>query len=188
MGQSKALLPWDGETLITYQVRQLAMAGIHPIVVVLGHRAAEVGAALQNCPETTMVENRRYTEGKTTSIRAGAEALTAEVDAVLIQAADQPRSAETIAQLISDHFEAHALISIPVYQGKWGHPPVFSITLRQELLNLSEEQQGLREVILRHREAIVEVPFSTPEVLWNLNTPDQYQQALENKRTTNTHR
>ncbi|MQF94116.1 MAG: hypothetical protein FI731_00360, partial [SAR202 cluster bacterium] len=37
MGQLKALLPWQGATLIEHQLHSLLNAGIDRVVVVLGH-------------------------------------------------------------------------------------------------------------------------------------------------------
>ena len=39
MRQQKALLPWQGTTLIQYQVSSLLEAGVSQVVAVLGHHA-----------------------------------------------------------------------------------------------------------------------------------------------------
>ena len=42
-----------------------------------------------------------------------------------------------------------------------------------------EETQGIREVVRRHSEGTLRVELGTEEVLWDLNTPEQYRAALE---------
>jgi molybdenum cofactor cytidylyltransferase len=42
MGQLKALLPWQGKTLLQHQVDTLIEARCREVVVVLGHRALDL--------------------------------------------------------------------------------------------------------------------------------------------------
>ncbi|MGE0688024.1 MAG: NTP transferase domain-containing protein, partial [Dehalococcoidia bacterium] len=37
MGRLKQLLPWDGTTLLDWQVREARAAGVDDVVIVLGH-------------------------------------------------------------------------------------------------------------------------------------------------------
>ncbi len=178
MGQLKALLPWQGATLIEYQLTQLRAAGIASVVVVVGHEVERVRAAVEPFPGLTIVENPRYLEGKAGSIRAGAAALPDTVSAILVHAVDQPRRAKTLAALIDAHLQRDSLITLPVFRGRRGHPPVFSPRFRAELGNVSEEGQGMREILVRHASEISEVELDDLEVLCNLNTPEDYQRAL----------
>lgn len=178
MGHPKPLLPWLGATLVAYQVEQVIRAGTRPIVVVLGADAKRVAVPLRPFPEVRLVSNPAYLLGKSTSIRAGVKGLPGGVDAILLHAVDQPRRAETLLRLISAHLEGGRLITVPTYQGRRGHPPVLSASLRPQLASLSEEHQGLREIMQRYHSDTLEVPLETPEVLFNLNSPPDYQEAL----------
>lgn len=178
MGQLKQLMPWMGRTLVAFQAEQLILAGAWPIVAVLGAEARRVAVPLRHFSEVTLVSNPLHTRGKTTSIHAGLRGLRERVDAILLLGVDQPRHAATLQRLISTHVERRPLITLPVYQGRRGHPPVLSASLLPELWALSEEGQGLRAVVARHVSDAVEVPFDTPEVLLDLNTPDEYHAAL----------
>ena len=46
MGQLKALLPWQGTSLLKHQVASLRAGGVDRVVVVLGHRSDELKAEL----------------------------------------------------------------------------------------------------------------------------------------------
>ena len=50
--------------------------------------------------------------------------------------------------------------------------------LLEELKSIDEESLGIRAVVQRHREATLLVEMGTPEVLWDLNTPEEYQAAI----------
>lgn len=180
MGQLKALLAWRGTSLLAHQLNSLREAGVQRIVVVLGHRAEQLQPLLEGREGVTPVVNPDYRQGKTTSIKAALEALEPESTAVLlILNVDQPRSAETIRFLLQEHRSASHLITIPTYLGKGGHPIILDLSLLQELRSIDEETQGIRAVVQRHQDSTqrVEVPY--PEVLWDLNTPEEYQAASQ---------
>lgn len=181
MGELKALLPWQGRTLIAHQLEALAAAGVDRIVVVLGHRYEELLPQVEGKPKTVWTLNSDYLQGKTTSIKAGLRVLEDHLpETLLLLNVDQPRSSGTVGELIRDHRSGLASITIPTYGGKGGHPVVFDGALLDELGRISEETQGIREVVSRHRDGTRRVEIDAGEVLWDLNTPEQYRAALEN--------
>ena len=70
-----------------------------------------------------------------------------------------------------------ALITSPRYEGRGGHPLLFSATLRGELESITDEGQGVREVFDVHRGEVNEVMFDDPIVRLDLNTPEEYEAA-----------
>ena len=179
MGEMKALLPWtSGATLIAHQAGALARAGYDPLVVVLGHRADELRAELRGAPQAVVVENERYREGRATSIVAGVRALPDGVDAVLVVSVDQPRSDALLASLREAWAAERPAFAAPSLGERAGHPPLFGASLLPELLAVTEEGEGLREVVSRHRGERLLVPTDDPLALTNLNTRDDYESAL----------
>jgi CTP:molybdopterin cytidylyltransferase MocA len=55
---------------------------------------------------------------------------------------------------------------------------VLAGSLLSELRNASEEAKGLRGVISAHTEATREADLSSPVVLLDINTPEEYRRAL----------
>ena len=179
MGQLKALLPWQGDTLLGHQVTALQEAGIDRVVVVLGHQAERLRPLLEGRDGVEWVVNPDYLLGKTTSIRAGLAALKEEsVEALLILNVDQPRNAETVRFLLAHHRRSDFLITIPTFGGKGGHPIIVSPTLLGDLMAITEDTQGIRAVVTGHQERTQRLEVETAEVLWDLNTPEQYEAAL----------
>ncbi|HZA22042.1 MAG TPA: nucleotidyltransferase family protein [Dehalococcoidia bacterium] len=179
MGQLKALLPWQGTSLLAHQVEALCEAGVDRVVVVLGHRAEELEPVVIGQPEVVCVVNPDYLKGKTTSIKTGVKSLRqGYADTLLLLNVDQPRAADTIRKLLYQHHISSALITIPTYQGKGGHPIVLDASLIDELLSIQEETLGLKAVTERHQDRVQRVEMDDPEVLWDLNTPEQYREAL----------
>ncbi len=178
MGSPKPLLPWRGKTLVESQIDTLLQAGASEVIVVLGHRADEVSQYVTGDAVRAVI-NHRYRDGRTSSIRAGLDAVSPDATDIIIMAVDQPRAPEIVSRVINAHLEADAPLTSPRYRGRGGHPLMFSATLLPELSQISEENQGLREVFERHRAEITQVHFDDPAIRLDLNTPQAYQEAYD---------
>ncbi len=176
MGRPKPLLEWYGVPLVRFQIDSLFEAGVREIVVVLGHESGLVaGHVSGDCVRS--VVNADYRHGKTTSVLRGIFAADPDATDLLLLAVDQPRPAWVVKRVIESHVEKDALITSPRYQGRGGHPLVFSATLRRELESITDEGQGVREVFDVHRGEVNEVMFDDPIVRLDLNTPEEYEAA-----------
>ena len=179
MGQLKALLQWQGASLLEHQVKTLLAAGADRVVVVVGHRADELTALLEGMDRVSWKLNPDYLQGKTTSTKTGLSALVpGRADTLLVLNVDQPRSEATVSYLLDQHRRSGSLITIPEFQGKGGHPLLLNASLLDELLQIEEETLGVKAVVRRHQSSTSRVPMDGPEVLWDLNTPEQYEEAL----------
>ena len=180
MGEPKALLPWGGQPLIAHHVSALHEAGYAPLVVVLGHGAERVAAALPSDIPFEAAVNARYEQGRTTSIVLGVlRLIEAAVDGVLIASVDQPRSAGMLRTLREAFERERPQIAVPSLGGRPGHPPLFSAGLLPELLKVSEETEGLRQVMRDFGDGRLLVPVDDPLTLTNLNTHEEYEAALK---------
>ena len=178
MGELKALLPWRGSALLTYQVDSLLASGVHHVVVVLGHQAGRLRPLLTGRDNVSRVINPLYLQGKTTSVRAGVAVLAqSPVSDVLLLNVDQPRTPETVRRVLETHLAHDFTITVPEYRGKGGHPIVLSASLLPELRAIDEKSQGIKAVVRRHADAVNRVPLEQPEILLDLNTPEQYRAA-----------
>ena len=180
MGQMKALLPWRGQPLLQHQVTALRDSGADRVVVVLGHRADELRPLLEGIEGVSWVLNPDYLQGKTTSIKAGLSALDPRVvDEILLLNVDQPRAAADVARILETHRAGDCSVTIPTCGGKGGHPIVLSAELLDELLSIDEESQGVKAVAQRRPESVNRFPLENPEILLDLNTPEEYRRAVE---------
>ncbi|MDP2952692.1 MAG: nucleotidyltransferase family protein [Chloroflexota bacterium] len=178
MGQLKALLPWQGSTLLQFQVEQLRQTSAAEVLVVLGHEAQTLLPLVTGAPKVQTVLNPHYRLGRSSSIRVAMERVSRETDSVLILGVDQPRPTALLEQLLAAHQKTKALITVPCYRGHRGHPVLFSRPLFPELSRLSEETQGLREVMQRHADQVQELEVPTPLIGLDVNRPADYEEAL----------
>lgn len=177
MGRLKALLPWSGVSLLDYVLAELVASHVDAVSVVLGHASDELAPIVARAGARP-IHNPRYAEGRATSIAAGAAAITPGTTHVLITSVDQPRRRSTIDALVTGHLSTGALISRAVHGGRHGHPTIFAARLFSELARVNEASEGMKSILRAHANDILDVEIDDPDVLLNLNTPDDYRAAL----------
>ena len=162
-----------------HQAAALLDAGVDRVMVVVGHRASELEATLQGKDRVSCTVNPDYLQGKTTSLKAGLRAIEEfEPGVILILNVDQPRKPQTIRDLLQHHLAGDSLITIPTFNGKGGHPIALASELLPEVGSIEEDSEGLKAVTRRHEKSTARVELGTPEVLWDINTPEDYQAAI----------
>ncbi|MBC7732426.1 MAG: nucleotidyltransferase family protein [Bacteriovorax sp.] len=134
-GRPKSLLELGGVPLIRRQLIALSGAGVDEVVVVLGHHADAIEAAVQDFP-VTLARNLAPDDGQASSVRIGLQALTGKLDAVIVTLADQPMvNAQDITDLISAFKKrGEASMVVPRVAGEPGNPVIFEAALRDEWL------------------------------------------------------
>ena len=119
MGSLKALLSWNGTTLLRHQICSLDNARLDPILLVLGHRSTELQEHIKDVKYVQTVLNPDYKNGRTASIKVGLSAIKEhELDAVLILNVDQPRTSETLELLVKGipcfQNDSESLLNLPL--------------------------------------------------------------------------
>ena len=131
----KSLLELGGVPLIRRQLIALSGAGVDEVVVVLGHHAQAIEAAVQDFP-VTIARNPEPDAGQASSVRIGLQALAGKLDAVIVALADQPLiNAQDITALIGAFKKrGEAAMVVPRVAGQPGNPAMFEAVLRDEWL------------------------------------------------------
>jgi molybdenum cofactor cytidylyltransferase len=186
MGTPKPLLDWFGAPLIQRQIEALIDGGVDQVFAVTGNRAEDVESvitavspAISADHKVHAVRNTAFLSGKTTSIKAGLAALPDDVDTIVLLAVDQPRPSWLIREVLESHKAAGTLISLPVFDGHGGHPLVFDGSLLSELEAITEEGQGLREVVQAHLDSMNRLLIDSPIARLDMNTQEQAAAARE---------
>ncbi len=174
MGRFKLTLPWGQTTVIGQVVATLTAARLKDVVIVTGHRAAEIEAALTGTATRT-AHNPDYATGEMlSSIQVGVqELLDGGWKAVLLCLGDQPQMqvATVQAVLAAGAADGWSHIVIPSYEMRAGHPIVLPAWLWPEILACAGT---LRDVMAAHRSQTHYLAVDTPSVLADLDTSEDY--------------
>jgi molybdenum cofactor cytidylyltransferase len=177
MGSQKLLLPFGKTTVIGHVVDELLRSELDGVYVVVGHEGKRISEELSG-RHVTIVTNPDYKLGMLSSVRCGLRALPETCDKVLVVLGDQPAiTSELVNQMVQSSSTTDKGILVPLYRGKHGHPILFSICYRDEIVT-SFDDAGLRGLLQAHPDDIFELTVSTPAVLSDTDSPDDYRRAL----------
>ncbi len=175
MGEPKLLLPLRGKTMIEAVVDKVLAAGLSGVAVVVGG-APGVRTALAGKP-VLFVDNPDFSRGMLSSVQRGLRALPADATSALIVLADQPLIPESAirAVLAAGQCGSKGLV-VPIHRGRRGHPLLISLAYRSEVEGL-DAGVGLRQLLARHPDDILEVEVPDPDFLEDVDTPADYRRV-----------
>lgn len=179
MGPPKQLLPWGGSTVLATVVSNLEEVGIGPVVCVLGRERTKIEMAL-SATNAHLLENPAYaTTEMIHSFQLGLAYLKENqppsIAGTLFSLGDQPHiSTQTLHQIHRQIRETANNIVIPSHNMRRGHPFYIPRAIWQEILDLGPDET-LRQVLHAHRDSITYVNLETDEILWDMDTPAEYE-------------
>lgn len=163
----------DGVAMVARAVEAAFKSGASPVIVVTGHQDNQVRDALKS-RDVQFVHNPDYADGLSTSLRAGARALPADIDAAVICLGDMPDvTAAHIGRLVAafDPDEGRT-ICVPTFAGKRGNPVLWGASFFAELQTLKGDT-GAKHLIGEHADAVCEVPMPDDASLRDIDTPEE---------------
>jgi len=174
MGELKQLMPFGQSTIVEQAVDNLLGSAVDEVIVVVGYKAEDVIKAIAAKP-IKLVINPDYEQGMSTSVIAGLSLVHSGVQGVMLALGDQPLvDSQTINRLIEEFYTHDKGIAIPTYQGRRGHPIIFAIKYKEQLLKLRGDMGG-RQIIEDHPDDVVEVAVNSESVIADFDTTDDYQ-------------
>lgn len=180
MGSPKALLPYQGRPFLEHLLEVTAHRNIGVRRIVLGAHAEPIAKEV-NLKADEIVINQDWEKGQLSSIQAALRSLPAGTDGILLCLIDHPLiSAALIQELIEQFYKTKSPVVLPVYDGRRGHPVIFSAALYDELLRAPLET-GARAVVWAHKGEVEEVRTNEEGCVLNLNDPETMNAALPPK-------
>ena len=146
-----------GKAMIARTVDNVLSSGARPVIVVTGHREAEIRAALGRRP-VSIVSAADHAAGLSASLRAGLAAVPETAAAALICLGDMPLvTGRMLDRLIETHdADEGRLIVAPTGEGKFGNPVLWDRSYFAELAALTGDR-GARSLLERHSETVATV-------------------------------
>ena len=173
MGKPKPLLRFGEKTFLEQIISVLRLSDVDRITVILGAEARTIQRSI-DLSGTDIVINKDYRKGQLSSLTAGLKNAPPQTDAILVCLVDNPFITATIVnQIVATFRETNSPIVVPVFNGKRGHPVLFSRSLFKELINAPAEE-GARHVVYSNEDKVVEIRTSDGNIVVSIDTPEDY--------------
>jgi molybdenum cofactor cytidylyltransferase len=180
MSSPKALLPYQGRPFLEHLLEVTSHRNIGVRRVVLGAHAEPIAKAI-DLKADEIVINHEWEKGQLSSIQAALRSLPPGTDGILLCLIDHPLISSALVQdLIEQFYKANKPIVLPVYEGRRGHPVIFSASVYDELFRAPLET-GARAVVWAHSSEIEEFRTNEEGCVLNLNDPETLNRAIEKK-------
>jgi molybdenum cofactor cytidylyltransferase len=161
-------------------------------ILVLGHEANRILQIMQdklnNTDKIVTTVNSEYqTGGMSSSIRKGIK-LALNSQAVLILPADIPLIPSSVFDQIIDHYYTiFPKLIIPTFQKRKGHPILISSELYDYIKSISEEKQGLKEIVRKFWDEITFLPTDSEGILLDIDSISDIPKMRFLHKTINKH-
>ena len=167
----KLLSPFRGRPLASHAVDAALASRASPVVVVTGHRGAELQRSLSG-RAVRWVHNEGYRAGLSGSLRVGLSALSQEAEAALICLGDMPHVQAAHLDLLIDAFSATAgsKICAPFWSGRRGNPVLWPARHFASLGALTGDR-GARDLLDALADQVLPVAMPDDAVLYDVDTP-----------------
>ena len=154
----------------------LASGIIDEIIVVLGAEQERIRPYVFNHTKVRLVYNKNYKLGQTSSVQTGISAVETLCRGIMLFPVDCPLIlASTIEELSQLFIEKNPPILVPVYKSQRGHPPIFNVSLKREILELTPEK-GLNSLFTGHLPITAEI--NDPGILKTFNTQEEFKKII----------
>lgn len=173
MGKVKQLLPFAQSTVLEQVINNLLESKLDEIIVVLGYQAQKIARKIGS-NHVKIVINPNFKQGMSSSIKCGLSQIDKRAEAIMIMLGDQPLIGKEIVDTLIEMFlKSNQGIIVPVYEGRRGHPIIFDVKYKSELLSLKDDIGG-RKVIETHLQDILEVEVNSPGVIIDIDNKADY--------------
>ncbi len=171
MGSNKLLQEWRGKPLLRWAVEAALASQAEPVIVVTGHEAAKIEAALSGLG-VKFVHNAQFHEGLSTSLKTGLSAVPSTADGALVLLGDMPQiNAGLIDRMIAAFSPADGRsICIAMHQQRRGNPVLWARRFFPEIEGLAGDA-GAKTLLDVHEELVCEIDADSG-VLRDIDTPE----------------
>lgn len=153
----KLLHEIDGKPMLAHVLDAVRSSRIQRRVLVLGYESKSIQESI-DCEGFHIVNNAEWSQGQSTSVQAGLEAVEGEVEAAMYPLGDMPLiDAKLIDKIIDRHAETLAPVVAPQDGKTWGNPVLFDRVTFPVFTELKGDRGG-KQLFQRFQAEAMRVP------------------------------
>jgi len=172
LGRPKQLLVYKHKTLLQHVIDEAKLAGLFPIIIVVGANADELTKTL-NLSGVDMIINDSWESGMSSSIATGLASLAGDKPQnMIISVCDQPQiHAQLFSDLLRMKNKTGSGIVASAYAGTLGTPVLFNEKYYDMLLNL-KGNEGAKKLLNLHENDVSYIQFEDGQI--DIDTEEDY--------------
>ena len=185
MGAPKLLLDLYGKSILECVLESLQHPSINDVAVLVRAEDLAISAVLHQLPGRVLIYRSAQ---PTLDMRASVTCLVEQLRGqhaggwLLIPPDTLGVDQSVLERMLTAAAAEPGQIIVPVHQGQRGHPTIFPQTLAEDLSGIPEDN-GLNWLLRSRPDRVVEVDCPEESVLWNINSPPEWQQLLRQAET-----
>jgi len=170
MGRNKLVEMVCGKPLVRHAVDAALEGGLDPVLVVSGHEAERIDKAVGGA-SVTILHNRDFGHGLSSSLRTGLAAVPPDCDGAMILLGDMPGISGALVDRLKQAFDPSAgrAICVAAAHGHQGHPVLWGRSFFSEIASLKGDK-GARVLLDTHAAMVAQVETGDDAPLTDIDT------------------
>ena len=179
---NKLLLKIKKVTIIERTIENLILCNFDNLYVILGYQSSLFTKILKKF-NISLVFNKEYKKGMSSSIKKGIQTLDAKSNGVMICLADMPKintnTYTTLIKIFKKFYnKKNPLIVVPEHNGVNGNPVIFSNHFYSYLENIKGDN-GAKALIEKSKKYIKKVKVTNNSILKDVDNKKMYEELLK---------
>jgi len=157
----------NGVPLIKHSINNILSSSIDELIIVLGHQKEIIENFIDKNDKIKIVFNNQFKSGISSSIKIGLKNLSKKTKAFFICLGDMPMVNKNIYNQLIKYVENKEII-IPNYNKKQGNPILFSISMKNKIMNIKGDV-GAKKLIENNKDKILNLEINDQGIIKNYN-------------------
>ncbi len=171
-GVNKLTKNINGLPLINHSIINILESSIDELIIITGYQNDILEKLINKNKKIKIIFNNDFKSGMASSIKMGIKNLSRKTQAFFICLADMPLVNKNIYNELIKNVNNNEII-IPTYKKQQGNPILFSINMKDEIMNVNGDL-GAKEILKRNKEKIFSLEVKDLGILKNYNTLDSF--------------
>ena len=169
-GSLKQLLPWGEQNLVNTVLQNARLAGLEPLMVVLGKCAEEVSGTITD-EDVKILINPDWKEGQSTSLKLAVDHLNDDIAGAIFLLCDQPQLSVHFLASIAEQGRKSAKVVVPYINDRRTSPVFFPASCFDKFDILTGDQGG-RQIMSEC--PVLLYPWLDEMMAMDIDTPEDY--------------
>ena len=165
--ENKLIKNIKGLPLIKHSIINILESSVDELIIITGYQSKKLEKTINKNKKIKIVFNNQFKTGMSSSIKIGLKNLSKKTKAFFICLGDMPMVNKNIYNQLIKYVDSKEII-IPNYNKKHGNPILFSISMKDKIMNIKGDV-GAKELIEKNKDKILNLEINDQGIIKNYN-------------------